>query len=105
MSVVWLVDAVRFLQEYRNHIKNTPLKYVNWLVDMTTGYVRMYISGTNSNDIFCHIYEGNMNTMPVELRDVIRREGMILGTIDLSGIKGELGRIEEDTKIQRLTQA
>lgn len=104
MSVVWLVSGSRFLQEYETHIKIIPRKYVNWTIDSMTGYVRMYISGTNSNDIFCYIHEGPENTLPIELSSIIERKGYILGTIDLSDKNEELTKLSRDMRFNMVNQ-
>ena len=87
---MYLVDAKRFLQEYKNHIDLLENKFVNWTKDISTGYIRLYIQATSSSEVYCHIHEDkDFNTLPAGIRDLIKAEGMVLGTIDLSNVNTE----------------
>ena len=83
MVIVWLVDINRFVQEYRNHILDTELKHINWLVDNKTGFLRMYITATNGFEVYCYIHEDTVDTLPSDIKTRLTKSGMVLGTISL----------------------
>ena len=81
-NMIWLVSLRRFLQEYQNHIANTPNKYVNWFVD-ESNQILLYIEQTNGVNSYCYTHTGDTDTLPIEIKDIIQRNGEVLGIEDV----------------------
>ena len=80
---MWIVSEKRFMMEFRNHVANIPLKYVNWMHDADN--VMMYITTQGTNEIFCYRYPGSFemlkDTKPA-LLGMLKSEGHILGIVE-----------------------
>jgi len=88
MGMIWLVTEKRFVEEYANHIRNIPLKYVNWFVDYKTGSLRMYITAQGTNEVYCYVHSGGTDTLSAVLKDMLSEKGMVLGIEDSDDYKG-----------------
>jgi len=107
MTIVWLVDANRFVQEYYNHVSDQALKHVNWMVDIKTGFIKLFISATNGFEMYCYIHDGTIDTLPVQLKDSVSMRGAVLGTMELedsSGIEKGITELVNEFRGLRFSQ-
>ena len=93
--IVWIVNISRFVQEYHNHVLDVELKHINWMIDIKTGFLKMYITATHGSEMYCHIHETGIGTLPIAIKDKITKEGMVLGTMGFSEVKGVEDGINE----------
>lgn len=98
MTLIWLVKFERFLQEYTNHIKDQPIKYVNWMVQ--DGNLRFYIEQTNGTNSYCYIHSTGIDTVPIEIQDMMSKKGEIVGIegIDSEDDDGVVEKLDEISK-------
>lgn len=76
--MIYRVTLERFKLEYKNHVVNTDLKYVNWMVG-NDGLLYMYIDALGVNATYCYIHEGEIDA---EIQNMLSNAGQILGLLN-----------------------
>ena len=100
--MIYIVSSKRFELEYSNHVVQVPNKNVNWYVEPDTGYIRFYITASNSTETFCYLHKTGTDTLPYTIRDMMTEKGMVLGIIEpisQSGSESEMHFMAQQLKI------